>query len=65
MERVSKKKVVQKLTTHTNFCDDVILNCQLKEGAWRDFHSDGMMVDEMRDALQETYDLDDAIVDRI
>jgi len=53
------------LTAQTNFCDDVIFIYQLKEGASRNLYSDGMMVDEMRDALQDTYNLDDTIVDRI
>jgi len=54
MERVSEIKVVQKLTAHANFCDDIIVNCQLKQGACRDFHSGDMTVEELQDALQET-----------
>ena len=31
----------------------------------RDFHSDDMTVNKLQDALQETYDLGNAIIDRI
>ena len=53
------------MTSHQNFTDDVSINLQIKEGAWRDLHSDGITVDELREVIQEQYALDDAVVDRI
>ena len=53
LERVSKSVKVKKLTCHQNFTDDVIVNIQIKEGHWRDLHSEGATVDEMREAMHE------------
>ena len=53
------------MTSHQNFTDDVSINLQIKEGTWRDIHSDGITVDELRMAIQEQCALDDAVVDRI
>ena len=65
LERVSKTVEVTKLTAHQNFCDDVVVNCQIKQGGWRDLHVEGMSLDEMRDAMKHHFALDDAVCDRI
>ncbi len=65
MERVSKTQEVKKMTSHQSFCDDVIINQQIKRGSWRDLHCEGCTVEEMRDSMQEQYALDDATVDHI
>jgi hypothetical protein len=48
LEQVSKQVEVKKLTSHQNFTDDVSINLQIKEGAWRDLYSDGVTVDELQ-----------------
>ena len=63
IKRVSKTVEVKNLTSHQNFFDDVIINEQIKNGGWRHLHSDGMIVDETREALQEQYLLDNAVID--
>ena len=50
---------------HHNFCDNVILNGKIKDGGWRDLHLNGMTIDEMKEALQDQYMFDDAVIDRI
>ena len=45
MERVSKIVEVKKMTSHQNICDDVIVNAQIKDGAWENLHYDGMTLD--------------------
>ena len=62
---MSKQVEVKKLAYHQNFTYDVSINLQIKEGAWRDFHSDGITVDELQEAIQEQYVLDDNVADRI
>ena len=44
LERVNAKKMVRKLTAHQNFTNDRVLNSQLKGGAWRNLHSEGMTI---------------------
>ena len=65
MEKVSKTVQVQKLTAHQNFCDDVFINTQIKQGGWVNLHTEGMIVNDLRDAIQLEYDLDDATIDCI
>ena len=65
LERVSKTEEVKSLTAHQNFSDDVILNCEIKDGGWKKLHTNGICVEDMKDLLQATYDLDDAIIERI
>ena len=48
LERISKRVEVKKLTSHQSFCDDVMINMQIKQGDWRNLHSVGATVDEMR-----------------
>ena len=65
LERISENKEVKKLTTNTKFCDNYSLNSLIKEGGWRDLHTEGSTVEEMRDALQLEYGLNNYIVDLI
>ena len=65
IERASKKVEVKKLTSHHNFCNDVILNRQIKDGGWCELYLNNMAVDEMREALQEWYLPDDAVINRV
>ena len=46
MKRVSTKRYVRSLTSHTNFSDDGIINTQIKEGEWRDLVDLTMKTDE-------------------
>ena len=62
---VSKTVVVRSLTAHQNFSYDVLVNQRIKNGEWRNLHSEGLIVDGLCNLMQETYDLDDEIVSRL
>ena len=39
-EIVSKTRVMQKITAHTNFCKDVLINNEMKNGNWHTLVTD-------------------------
>jgi len=53
MERVSKTVKVKKMTAHQIFCDDVIINQQIKQRSWRDLDYEGCTVEATKDRMQE------------
>ena len=50
---------------HQYFTENVILNCEIKEGGWRKLHSEGMVVDKTSVSLQESYGLEDVAIECI
>ena len=65
LERVSKNTTIGKLTAHTNFSDDVLINQQLKSGEWKSLYTDGMTVGKMKSEIIVHYDLSQEIGDRL
>ena len=59
------KKKVGKLTAHTNFSDDVLVNNQLVTGERRILHVQGMNVNEFVEVIGIHYALDEAVIDRL
>ena len=67
LERVSKKRHIQKCTAYTNFSDDALINSEINCGKWRILISADLQITvyEMKHTLYENYDLDEAVVDRL
>jgi uncharacterized protein (DUF2267 family) len=66
LERVSKKKVITRETTHTRFTDDVVLNADLRNNGWRRLVPDGTIeVADLKELIAEEYNLDEDIADRL
>ena len=66
MERVSRTKKVAKLTKHTRFLTDALVNHEIKLGSWRKYHSPGVTtVDAMVEYMVEGFQLDDKVGDRL
>ena len=67
LERVSKKKVITKETTHTRFTDDVIMNADLRQNGWRRLVPDGsaIKVADLIDSIVEEYDIDEEVAERL
>ena len=67
IERVSKKRFIQKCTAHTNFCDDALLNSEIVSGKWKHLVSEDLHINvsEVKQLIYEYYDLEEAVVDRL
>ena len=66
LERVSEEVVVSWLTAHTNFSDDVLTNCAIKNGDGRQLISEDLVTSiTIVDILSVTYGLDGAVADRL
>ena len=67
LERVSKKRDIQKYTRHTNFCDDALLNSEIVSSEWKKLVASDLQINvaELKQLIFEYYDLDEAVVDRL
>ena len=66
MERVSRTKKVSKLTKHTRFLTDALVNHEIKLGSWRKYHSPGVTtVDAMVEHMVGGFQLDNEVGDRL
>ena len=66
MKRVSAMEAYKKTTHHQNFSDAAFVNAILKEGEWRECVADeGTNLGDLKDSLQEQYDLDDGITEKL
>jgi len=63
--RVSERRQLKQATANERFVDDALLNAMLKEGEWRKLYSDDMTISELRAVVCDTYQLEDAIADRL
>ena len=67
LERVSKKRYIQKCTAHTNFCDDALINSEITTGEWKKLVVSDLQLNvrELKQLIFENYDLDMAVLDRL
>jgi len=65
LEQVSREKTITRATKHKNFTEDVFVNESLKAGGWRQLVTEGVYVDEMKELVASTYDLDEYIACRL
>ena len=67
LERVSKQTTVSKLTAHTNFSDDVLINSAIKKGERKDLFQGNkeLTVGEIIDTISLYYGLEEYISDRM
>ena len=59
------KKTDGKLTAHTNFSDDVLINTEIVKCERRTLHVDGIKINELVESIGLNYALDDAVIDRL
>ena len=64
-ERVLKNVDFEKLRTHTNFLDTVLINQQLKTGYWKELYVEGMKVTELCKEILMAYNLDQVTCKRL
>ncbi|MGH7954651.1 MAG: hypothetical protein ACREOZ_01695 [Gloeomargaritales cyanobacterium] len=66
LERVSKKKTVQKRSHHQHFVEEALNNRELKakHGRWRACATDDMTMNDLGEVLTETYELDEFVNER-
>ena len=64
LRELVKQELCKKTTAHTNFCDDVLIHNEMKNGNWRTLVTDSdMSIIEIRYLCCYQYLLDDAIFD--
>ena len=65
-ERVIQTRVMQKITAHTNFCDNVLINNEMNNSNWCTLVTDNdMSIIDTRYLCCDQYLLDDAIFDQL
>jgi len=68
LERISETSLVTEQTRKTanqNFSDDVLVNSEIKNGAWRQYFVEDMTFGELTMLMGEHYDLDEHIFERL
>mmetsp|Transcript_2218 Transcript_2218/g.4869 ORF Transcript_2218/g.4869 Transcript_2218/m.4869 type:complete len:140 (-) Transcript_2218:4-423(-) len=65
LERISKTETYKKMTTNQNFSHHAPTNELLKKGDWCKHASEGMTLQTLRSTLQEKYDLESSIAERL
>ena len=65
LERVSKKVKAKQMSRNQRFTDDLHLNNDLKEGAWRNLVVDDQWADDLLDMIVDNYDLEEYEAERL
>ena len=65
LEMISKKSEVTQQRANQNFSDDALINSHVKDGQWKSLYVGGMICGELKKVVEEAYDLDKFVGDRL